>query len=87
MIFELLAFKNSIKKETFAEEKSSRFYDNTMLLFIIIYMLAVLVLWIRVVICAFKCGTMDGLSSVIFPSLYSLYKFGDLIKLSCNQLY
>ena len=86
MFFELLAIK-SMKKETFAEEKSSRLYENIMLLFNIIYLLVILVLWIRVVISAFKCGTMEGCSSFIFPSLYSLYKFGDLIKLSCNQLY
>jgi len=87
MIFELLALKKTIKKETFTEEKSSRLYENTMLMVTIIYFLVVLVLWVRVVISAFQCGTMEGFSSLIFPSLYSLYKFGDLIKLSCNQLY
>lgn len=75
------------KKEKFTEEKSSGLYENTMLILTIIYFLVVLVLWVRVVISAFQCGTMEGFSSVIFPSLYSLYKFGDLIKLSCNQLY
>lgn len=75
------------KKEKFTEEKSSGLYENTMLILTIIYLLVILVLWVRVVISAFQCGAMEGFSSVIFPSLYSLYKFGDLIKLSCNQLY
>ena len=91
MFFEIgtiISLLNSkAKKETFSEDKSSRMYENTMLIFIIMYVLVMLFLWIRVVISAFKCGTMEGLSSFIFPSFYSLYKFGDLIKLSCNQLY
>lgn len=87
MLFEFLAIKEVMKKETFTEETSSRTYENVMLLLTIMYTVCILVLWIRVVVSAFKCGTSEGFSSVIFPSLYSLYKFGDLIKLSCNQLY
>jgi len=91
MFFEIGAliktFKNKQKEEKFTEEKPRELYANVMLIFTIIYFLVVLVLWVRVVISAFQCGTMEGFSSLIFPSLYSLYKFGDLIKLSCNQLY
>ena len=92
MFFEIGALiktlnKNKQKEEKFTEEKPSGLYANVMLIFTIIYLLVVLVLWIRVVMSAFQCGTMEGFSSLIFPSLYSLYKFGDLIKLSCNQLY
>lgn len=89
MFFEIAALIKTLnkKEEKFTEEKSSRLYENTMLMVTIIYFLVVLVLWVRVVISAFQCGTMEGFSSLIFPSLYSLYKFGDLIKLSCNQLY
>lgn len=90
MIFEISALLKTLKKdkeEKFTEEKSSRLYENTILVFTIMYFIIVLVLWVRVVISAFQCGTMEGFGSLIFPSLYSLYKFGDLIKLSCNQLY
>lgn len=81
------AIRKSLKNETFVEEKSSGLYENIVLLFMITYMLCLLILWTRVVVSAFHCGTTEGFSSLIFPSLYSLYKFGDLIKLSCNQLY
>ena len=86
MFFELLALKKSLKTESFTEEKSNRLYENILMLFIIIYILCALMLWVRVMLSAFKCGRVEGVSSVVFPSLYYIYKFGDLIKLSCNQL-
>ena len=84
MLFELLTVKNALKTESFTQKKSSRLYENINLIMTIIYVLCLLVLWIRVVMFAFQCGRMEGLSSFIFPTFYSLYKFGDLIKLSCN---
>lgn len=90
MFFELAILRSlnlEKKKEAFSEDKSSRMYEFSVLIFIIMYVLVIFVLWIRVVISAFQCGTIEGISSIIFPSFYSLYKFGDLIKLSCNQLY
>lgn len=90
MFFELAILRSlnsEEKKEAFSEDKSSKMYEISVFIFIIMYILIIFVLWVRVVISAFQCGTMEGISSLIFPSFYSLYKFGDLIKLSCNQLY
>lgn len=88
MLFELLLLRQNKSNEKFTEEKSSnRTYDNIVLVFMIIYFIAMLVLWIRIVVSAFQCGAMEGFSSILFPSLYTLFKFGDLIKLSCNRLY
>lgn len=86
MLFELLLAKKSTERFT-EENKTNRTYDNIVLVFMIIYFLTMLVLWIRVVVSAFQCGAMEGFSSILFPSLYTLFKFGDLIKLSCNRLY
>lgn len=86
MLFELLLAKKGTERFT-EENKTNRTYDNIVLVFMIIYFLTMLVLWIRVVVSAFQCGAMEGFSSILFPSLYTLFKFGDLIKLSCNRLY
>ena len=86
MFFELLALKKSLKTESFTEEKSNKLYENILLIFIIIYILCAFVLWVRVILSAFQCGKAEGVSSLVFPSLYYIYKFGDLVKLSCNQL-
>lgn len=88
MFFELLLLRQNKSNEKFTEEKSTnRTYDNIVLLFAIIYLIIMLILWIRVIVSAFQCGAMEGFSSILFPSLYTLFKFGDLIKLSCNRLY
>ena len=86
MIFELLAIRNMKKQENFTE-KTNKTFSNVTILLSLVYLACILVLWVRVIVSAFACGTGEGISSILVPSLYSLYKFGDLIKLSCNQLY
>jgi hypothetical protein len=43
------------------------------------------VLWIRITIIAFSCKFIEGISCLLFPSMYALFKFGDFIKFSCAK--
>ena len=80
----------SDKNEKFTEKnkKENKPSDLLMLVYMILFVIWVgisLLLWFRVVIYAFKCGGFtEGISSILLPSHYGLYKFGDLIKLSCD---
>jgi hypothetical protein len=70
-------------KESFKEEKPLTFVEIVILVLLCVYIVVAIMLWLRVVAAAFSCSAGQGVSSVIFPGLYSLFKFGDLIKLSC----
>lgn len=86
MIFELLTLRIMKEQENFTE-KANKTFSNVTILLSLVYLVCILVLWMRVIVSAFACGTGEGISSILVPSLYSLYKFGDLINLSCSQLY
>lgn len=80
---------NSQKEEKFTEDgKKKKPNDLLLLTYMVMFVVWVaisLLLWFRVVIYAFKCGgIVEGASSIFLPSHYGLYKFGDLIKLSCD---
>ena len=73
--------KSDKKKESFSEKLS--FVDVMVIVVIALYLVVAVALWLRVVFTAFSCSVGQGLSSVLFPGLYSLYKFGDLIDATC----
>lgn len=92
MILESIIAKNLLQKETekFSEDKKDvgagvMWLGLLYLIAIFIYVIALLILWIRVVMKAFTCSTRDGLMSVFTPSLYALYVFADTITLTCAK--
>ena len=94
----LLKRKNRNSKSTqytneeLIEEKetntSSNVFAIVFFIIFIIYGLSILFLWGRMVMEAFKCSTKQGFASIFFPVHFNLYKFADLISISCknNQL-
>tara|TARA_B100000405_G_C16658843_1_gene401298 strand:- start:329 stop:598 length:270 start_codon:yes stop_codon:yes gene_type:complete len=89
MLVESLLFDKLTKsKESFDEKeketkKALTFWEIVILILVGLYLGVLILLWLRIVFNAFSCSAGQGVSSVIFPGLYSLYKFGDLIKLTC----
>lgn len=91
MLLESIIAKNLLQKETekFSEDKKD--FGGVMwlgvlyLVAIFIYVIALLILWIRVVVKAFSCSTRDGMLSVLTPSLYAMYVFADTITLTCAK--
>ena len=51
----------------------------------LIYAVSILVLWGRMVFEAFKCSSKQGFASIFVPVHYNLYKFADLISISCKN--
>ena len=96
MIFEIIAAvrnrRNSLKKESFkqTEENSTietwSVFDYFSLIAFIMWMIVTFGLYFRIIIIAFYCSVGQGLSSMFVPSLYGLYKFGELIKMTCVNL-
>ena len=77
------------KKETFENASKEKvavwtLFDIVYMIFGITWALIFVALWLRIVYLAFSCSVGEGVSSLLFSSYYSLYKFGDLIKVSCN---
>lgn len=77
------------KRENFAEEAKTTpvvttWYDFLYMIFAIVWIVIFFALWLRIVYFAFTCNVGEGVASIFFSSLYGLYKFGDLIKMSCN---
>lgn len=78
------------KQENFAEEVKpapvvTTWYDVLYAIFAIVWIIVFFLLWLRIVYLAFTCSVGEGVASIFFSSLYGLYKFGDLIKMSCAQ--
>ena len=76
------------KTENFAEEKkttavASTWYDVMFLIIGFVWLVLILILWLRIVFLAFSCSLGEGVASIFLSSHYGLYKFGDLIKVSC----
>lgn len=80
--------RECVNKETFFQKDDKNedvvnaiyvVYSIFIIVFGILYFLAVLALWIRVAYYAFKISYSEGLSSIFFYQLYFLYKFGDFI--------
>lgn len=46
--------------------------------------IAMFILWIRLVMNAFKCSKIEGMTSIFFYPLYKIWKFGSLIETSCK---
>ena len=59
-------------------------FDIMYLIFVVMWGMIFIALWLRIVYLAFSCSLGEGITSLLFSSHYSLYKFGDLIKVSCN---
>lgn len=91
MILETIIAKNLVKRETEkfqdADEQSALSWWAAVvyLICIIVYILAMLILWLRVIVKAFACSTQDGAMSVLTPSLYALKVFADSITLTCAK--
>jgi hypothetical protein len=93
MLIESLATFYNLKKkpEKFAEEKKttplvSTWYDILYIIFAGVWFVVLVLLWVRIVYMAFKCSVKEGFASILFSSHYGLYKFGDLIKVSCASV-
>lgn len=76
------------KRENFAEEVKptpvvTTWYDVLYAIFGIVWVIVFFLLWLRIVYLAFTCSVGEGVASIFFSSHYGLYKFGDLIKVSC----
>ena len=87
LVESLILNKLTTSKEPFDEKKQPKkaltFWEIAILILVCLYVGVMLFLWSRIVFSAFSCSAGQGVSSVIFPGLYSLFKFGDLIKLTC----
>ncbi len=72
-------------KESFKDDKAKAlsFFEIVVIVLLCVYVAVAIMLWLRVVFNAFSCSAVQGVSSILFPGLYSLFKFGDLIRLSC----
>jgi tryptophan-rich sensory protein len=85
--------KNSMSREypneELIEEKKPSIFSNVFgivfLIIFIIYGISLLFLWGRMVMEAFKCSTKQGVASIFLPVHYNLYKFADLISISCKN--
>ena len=91
MILESVIARQMLQRETerFSETKASSiewWIAAAYLISIIIYVLALIILWLRVVTKAFGCSTRDGVMSVLTPSLYGLFVFGNTITLTCAKV-
>jgi hypothetical protein len=87
----VIAMMYKPKKEHFAEEQNttpvaSTWYDVMFSIFGFIWLVLILILWLRIVFLAFSCSVGEGVASILFSSHYGLYKFGDLIKVSCASV-
>jgi len=76
------------QRDNFAEDKkttavASTWYDFMFAIFGYFWLVLILILWLRIVFLAFSCSVGEGIASIFFSSHYGLYKFGDLIKVSC----
>jgi hypothetical protein len=83
---------NPQKKERFetAEDSDSSgilltFYVIIIIFFAIIYFAVMLGLWIRIVYYAFKSGPGEGISSIIFYQLYTMFKMGSFMDAHNNS--
>ena len=84
MLFETLLLKKLYRTEKFEEEsKALSVLDFILITSLLVYVIAAFFLWGRVVFNAFGCNLSQGFASVMFPGLYSLFKFGDTIKATC----
>lgn len=68
------------------EEKLSELIYN-ILYFVVVapWFIAMLVIWIRLVVIAFRCSTTEGLCSLFFYPIYKIWKLGSLIQLYCEK--
>lgn len=87
LVESLILNKLRTSKESFDEKekpkKALTFWEIAILILVGLYVGVMILLWSRIVFSAFSCSAGQGFSSVVFPGLYSLYKFGDLIKSTC----
>jgi len=47
--------------------------------------IAMFIIWVRLVINAFKCSNMEGASAIFFYPLYKIWKLGSLIEANCKS--
>ena len=93
MLFEAL-FAYTVqkkKKENFVEDESVdknewTIFDIAYVIISVVWLLIAIALYIRIIVSAFYCGIGQGASALLFPSHYGLYKFGDLINVSCQRV-
>jgi len=92
MIFETAIAKFFFNKttESYVNEEQEKMSSSTgglfgmlFMIMIVIYFITIVLLWGRMVYKAFKCSTKQGVSAIFLPVHYNLYKFGDLISVSC----
>jgi hypothetical protein len=97
MIFEAAAYfmnrRNQPVNESYVNEEQENISSSTTggffgilyMIMMVVYFVTIFILWGRLVYKAFKCSIKQGFSSIILPVHYNLYKFGDLISVSCDK--
>ena len=91
MFLETLMFNRANRKqENYVQDEDSAHKNNSVgsilyLMMVMTYMLVLVLIWFRLIYLAFDCSIWDGLASILCPVHYNLYKFGDLISISCKR--
>ena len=55
------------------------------LISVIVYLIAALVLLVRVIMKAFACSVSDGAAALFVPSLYAMWVYGGTIPMVCGN--
>lgn len=76
---------NEEEYETIKPKKAGSILSIILIIMFLIYAVSILVLWGRMVFEAFKCSSKQGFASIFVPVHYNLYKFADLISISCKN--
>lgn len=85
MLFESIlyatkVYKNKDTKENFSEKPVEwTLLDIIYIVSLMFWSIIAFALWVRIIVSAFYSSTGEGFASLIFPTHYSLYKFGDFI--------
>lgn len=82
---------NLTKKEKFSTKE--HFKESTgggvllffILLLFVIYMIAMIVTWIRLIFIASSCSIGEGVAAFFVTSTYTLWKMGTLIQKDCKK--
>jgi|UniRef100_A0A6C0BP05 hypothetical protein len=87
----VLFLSNLTKKEKFSTKE--HFKESTgggvlvffILLLFVIYMMAMIVTWVRLVFIASSCSIGEGVAAFFVTSTYTLWKMGTLIQNDCKK--
>lgn len=76
----------SFKSKEHFETKNNLITPASLAMFVIFapWYFAMFLIWVRLIVAAFKCSAGEGVCAIVFYPLYKLWKFGSLIKMSCE---